>query len=334
MKDNNQSERLTSPEISNLWTHYFRETLSVCVTKYMLRIAHDPEIHNLLQTALDLSNQHIRTLKDLFHKENFPVPNGFTDKDANYDAPPLFSELFCLYYLHTMTQHGAQSYSLAFSVSIRKDIRDFYYQCNLDTMNLYNQSLELLMTMKCYVKPPFYELPKKIQYVQNLQYITDVFGDSRALNSMEVGNIFFNLEKSRLTKALLVAFKQVCKDQAVNKFLDKCIQVKNKHISIFSTMLLKENFHTAVTLDTEITTSTVSPFSDRLITFHSGFLIAAAISYYGTASTASARVDITTSCEKSIIGNFLVLGSFSKLVIKKGWMEQPPFADDRLKLPE
>jgi len=40
--------------------------------------------------------------------------------------------------------HGGQSYSLAFTISIRKDIRDFYYQCNIDRMNLYNESLEVL----------------------------------------------------------------------------------------------------------------------------------------------------------------------------------------------
>ncbi|WP_462408589.1 DUF3231 family protein [Neobacillus sp. Marseille-QA0830] len=330
MQERNDSNRLTSPEISNIWTHYARETLSVCVTKYMLKIVKDKEISNLLQTALDLSNQHIRTLIDLFTKENFPVPKGFSDQDANYDAPPLFSDLFCLYYLHTMTQHGSQSYSLAFSVSIRKDIRDFYYQCNLDTMNLYNKSLDLLIAKNWFVKPPLYALPNHVQYVKSLSYMTDVFGERRSMNTMESGNIFFNLQKSRLSKALIIAFRQVCKDHAVNKFLDKCIQLKNKHIGVFSNLLLKENFHTAPTLDTEITTSTVSPFSNRLMAFHAGFLLSAAISYYGAASTASARVDITTNCEKAIMEDFLVFGSFSKLVIKKGWLEEPPFADDRL----
>jgi len=43
-----------------------------------------------------------------------------------------------------MAMHGGQSYSLAFTISIRKDIRDFYYQCNIDRMNLYNESLEVL----------------------------------------------------------------------------------------------------------------------------------------------------------------------------------------------
>lgn len=63
--------------------------------------------------------------------------------------------------------------------------------------------------------------------------------------------------------------------------------------------------------------------------FHSGFLFAAAISYYGTAVIYSMRADIVTLCEKAILDDMLVYGSFGKLLIKKSWMEQPPIADDR-----
>ncbi|MFP7225904.1 DUF3231 family protein [Priestia filamentosa] len=71
MQENNH---LTSPEISNLWAHYIRETLSVCVNKYMLQTIQDSEIRHLFQLALNLSSNHIETLKNLFKQENFPVP--------------------------------------------------------------------------------------------------------------------------------------------------------------------------------------------------------------------------------------------------------------------
>lgn len=58
------------------------------------------------------------------------------------------------------------------------------------------------------------------------------------MNSLECGNIYFNLDKSAITKGLLIAFKQVCKDKEVNKFLEKCIQAANKHMSNFSNLLL------------------------------------------------------------------------------------------------
>lgn len=126
-----------------------------------------------------------------------------------------------------------------------------------------------------------------------------------------------------------IAFKQVCKDKGVNKFLEKCINVANKHIGTFTTLLLKEDFHLPHTFESEITNSNVAPFSDKLMLFHSGFLFAAAISYYSSAAITSMRADIAIQCEKAILDDLLVYSSFGKLIIKKNWMEQPPNADDR-----
>jgi hypothetical protein len=327
-----KQNRLSSTGISNLWTHYIRETMAVCVSKYMLNTIKDIEIHKLFETALEMSQKHIKVLQDLFHKENFPVPKGFTEKDVNLKAPPLFTDKYCLFYILAMTMHGMQGYSLALSVSIRKDIRDFYYQCNLDTMDLYNKSMEVSLSKNLLEMPPFYSTPDKVEFINNFNYVTDVFGKRRTMNSIESGNIFFNLEKSLIAKVILLAGQQVCKDKDVVKFMEKSIEVKNKHIGIFSNLLLKENLTTGHTLDTEITNSTTAPFSDKLFLFHVGFLLASAISYYGAAAVSSMRADISVHCEKAIMADLLTYASFGKLLIKKGWIEQPPYASDRFPL--
>ncbi|WP_342043814.1 DUF3231 family protein [Bacillus sp. OTU2372] len=326
---NKNNDKLTSPEISNLWTHYIRETMGICVINYMRKITQDPEIVKVFENAQKLGQNHLNKLKELFNKDDFPIPKGFNEKDVNLEAPPLFTEFFCLNYIHTMSMYAEQSYSLAFTLSIRQDIRDFYYQCNINTMNLYNESLAILEKKDLLNKPPLYSTPDKIKFITTMDYATDLFGNKRAMNSLECGNIYFNLEKSAITKGLLIAFKQVCKDKEVNKFLEKCIQAANKHMSNFSNLLLTEDLHLPSTYDSEITNSNVSPFSDKLMLFHAGFLFAAAISYYGTAVIYSMRADIVTFCEKAILDDMLVYGSFGKLLIKKNWMEQPPNADDR-----
>lgn len=156
-----------------------------------------------------------------------------------------------------------------------------------------------------------------------------MFGERRRMNSIESGNIFFNLQKSLMAKACFFAFNQVCKDKEINHFIDNCINGKNKHIGVFSNLLLKENLHSPRSLEPEVVKSNVSPFSDKLILFHSGFLIAAAISYYGSAVVTSIRADIAFHCEKAIFDDLILFGGFGKLLIKKKWLEQPPYADDR-----
>jgi hypothetical protein len=147
-----------------------------------------------------MAQNHIDKKKDLFYKEDFPVPKGFGEDDVNLDAPPLFSDHYCLYYMHAMTTYGGQSYSLSFSISIRQDMIDFYYQCNIDTMDLFKQSLEILRSKNLIDKPPYYLTPNNVHFIQNLDYVTDVFGNRRKMNAIESGNIYFNLEKSLITK--------------------------------------------------------------------------------------------------------------------------------------
>jgi hypothetical protein len=324
-----ENRRLTSPEISNLWTHYLNETMSKCVTKYMLEIVKDHDIHCVFEMALELSQKHIDTIKSLFKRENFPIPNGFTDEDVNLDAPPIFTDKFCLLYLYIMSVHGSQAYGLAFSVSIRKDVRDFYFQCNIDTMNTLNKAIDVLLSKGYLNLPPHYATPKKVTYIKDFNYVTDIFGKHRTMNTLESGNLFFNLQKSYIAKGCFLAFEQGCKDKDVEELLGKSVSRANKHIGIFSNLLLKENLPTPSSIESEITNSTVSPFSDKLILFHTNFLFATAISYYGAASVAVMRADLALLCEKAIIADLLFYANIGKLMIQKRWLEQPPQSDDR-----
>ncbi|MFC7391703.1 DUF3231 family protein [Scopulibacillus cellulosilyticus] len=327
MKKNH--DRLTSPEISNLWAHYINETLQICIIKYMLKTIKDPEIRRVYKMGYEISLKHIKTLESVFYQENFPVPKGFSDEDVNLDAPPLFTDIFCINYIHTMSMHGMQGYGLGFSISIRKDIRQFYHQCNLDTMEIYNKSLDVLLEKQLYDKPPFYTTPDHVSFIKNLTYVADVLGTPRKINTLEAGNIYFNLQKSTILKGLLIAFKQVCKDKEVCHYLQQCIKITNKHLGLFSNILLKDDLHSPRSLESEITTSNIAPFSNKLMMFHVGFLIAAASAYYGNAALTSMRADIFMHCQKAVAEDLIQVARFSKIATKRNWLEKPPEASDR-----
>jgi len=236
-----QNIRLTAPEISNLWAHYLRETLSMRVNQYMLHIVKDPEIHSLFQIAIDCSLNHIDTLKKFFKKEKFPVPKGFTEEDVNLDAPPLFTDTLCLKALFMMSQHGSNEYSLSHTNSIRKDITSFYYQCNMDAMDLFQRAKELLIAKKLYKGPSEYITPKKATIIEDYSYVTNIFGSHRPINSVESGHTYFNLYKTLISKAMILGFAKVAKDSKVRSTLEKALEAKNKNIKAFSTLLAKEN---------------------------------------------------------------------------------------------
>ena len=103
---NTNNIRLTSTEITNLLTQFEQETMSICIGKYVLATVKDPQIRSVFQFSLELSEKHVKKLKEFFNKEKFPVPNGFTEKDVNLEAPPLFTDTFWLEYLHTLIHIG------------------------------------------------------------------------------------------------------------------------------------------------------------------------------------------------------------------------------------
>lgn len=205
--------RLTSSEITSLWVQYSRETMAICISKYVLATAKDFEVRSLFEFCLELSQKHLKVLKKILNAENFPLPKGFTDKDVNLEAPPLFTDVLWLHYIHTMTIHGLSGHSMSFSSSIRKDIRDLYYQCNMDAMDVYNRSIDILLSKGLYERDPYFSMPQGVEYITELGYAMDILGKKRSLNSMEAGNIYTDLKKSISAKSILLGFQQVAQDK-------------------------------------------------------------------------------------------------------------------------
>jgi len=79
----------------------------------------------------------------------------------------------------------------------------------------------------------------------------------------------------------------------------------------------------------EVTDSTVAPFSDRLMMNFITTLIASGIGQYGYSLTSSPRHDLSVQYTRLIakIGKYSNDGA--NILIEKGWMEQPPMAADR-----
>lgn len=332
-KLNANNTRLTSSEMTNLFTQFQQETMSICICKHVLATAKDVQVRSLYKLSLDLSEKHAKRLKEFFKKENCPVPDGLTDKDVNLNAPPLFTDSFWLDYLFAVIHFGLSGLSLSFSVSARRDIRDYYYQCNIEAMDLYNKIMDVLLSKGDYEPHPYFLTPKKVQYITNLNYTLDVLGKKRPLNTSEAGNIYFNLKMTCMAKGISLGFYQVTKNDEVRKYLEKALKTANKNYDIFSSLLRENNLYVPQLLDTEVTDSTVSPFSDKLMMLKSGFLVGAAISYYGTAIVASLRVDLVGHCEAAILRMFKLMPTWENIVVKNGWLEKLPEANDRIQLP-
>jgi hypothetical protein len=265
-------------------------------------------------------------------EEEYPIPYGFVEEDVNLDAPRLFSDSFFLKYMHIMAAHGLTGYAVAFTTSARADMRKFYADCNSETIELFNRSLNLMLSKGLYTRPPYLHPPEMAQYVKKQGFLTGWFGNRRPLNGIEISNITFNMNKMTMQKALLLGFSQVAQSKNVREYLMRGTQLTSKHIEIFGSLLHEDNLPSPPSWDSEVTNVTTAPFSNKLIMFHTGVLTQTAVAFYGAAHAVSMRRDLATQYTRLTMEMEQYGEDGANILINNGWMEQPPTADDRISL--
>ncbi|MED4229010.1 DUF3231 family protein [Neobacillus cucumis] len=194
--ETNNPIRLTAPEMASLWTQYIFDTMSICFFRYALEHIEDHDVKSIYQTALGLSQKHVQKITEFMVNENYPIPHGFTEKDdVNIQAPRLFQDPFYLNYIYIMTLQGMTGYSLSIGTSIRSDLRKYYITCMSETMELFDQSIDLMLSKGLFVRPPVISPPESIDFVKHQSFLTGWLGDRRPLNAIEIGDITFNMLK-------------------------------------------------------------------------------------------------------------------------------------------
>lgn len=327
-------KKIVTLDVSNLWTPYISNTLGTCVNKYALQTITDPDIHNIYDKALNLSKNFVQKITGIFQNENFPIPYGLTDEDVHLNAPRLFSDDFWLFYVHEMTIHGLIAYSLGITTSRRPDVRQFYSEAFKEATELFDTTLEMMQSKGLLERPPTIALPEKVEFAEKQSFIAGWFGNHRPLNAIEISSLYFNLQKSIMTKDLALGFRQTAQSKEIRSFIQQIIELAEEHISTFSSILQNDFISSSISWDTHITDSQIAPFSDKLMIYHCSFLLQSAMGYYGTALSGSMRRDLGLKYSAAIASDAKLAEDAANIMIANGWLEEPPHSVDRRELPE
>ncbi|MEC0210687.1 DUF3231 family protein [Paenibacillus ehimensis] len=325
----NTNKKLNSAEQAKLWATYMGNSMASCVLSHMLHHVEDQEIKKVVENALILTEQFVQGVKDLFIQEHYPLPIGFTQDDVNVRAPRLFADEFYLYYLRYTSKAALSIYGIALPLMTRPDIRVFFTQCLNSTTKLINQVNEMLSKKGFVAEAPYIPYPSQVDFIKKQSYLNGFLGDVRPLQALEITHLFDNIENNAISKCILIGFSQVAQlDQAKSFFL-RGKQIAAKHYDICSKMLEKENLSSPSILDPLVTTSTIPPFSDKLMLAHKLDMFSMRIRGYGNALAFSARHDVTAAYGRLLleVGNYVEDGA--NILIDHGWLEQPPQAADR-----
>lgn len=326
------TEQLTSAEIGKLWATYMGNSMGKCIISYFIQHVEDKDIKTLLENALSLSEEFLKKTEDIFKKENFFFPKGFSiEEDVNLGAPRLFQDEYYPHYLKYAAKAGMSIYSIALPLVFRQDIKDFFTSCMNSTMELMEQIKDVLMNKGLIIKPPIIPIPDKPDFVHE-DFLNGFFGHVRPLHALEITHFYDNIENNVTSKALITAFSQVVKDDKIRKLFEWGRDLTATDVQHFMQMLHDENLPTPSFLDDLITTTTFSPFSDKIMLFHKIDMFSMKIRSFGNSIAVNGRHDVGFLYTKS----FIKIGKFvedaAKIMIEYGWMEHAPYAPERDKL--
>ena len=324
--------KLTSSEIGTLWGEYVNGTMAEIVNKHMISILEDESIKKVFEIAIEIWEKQKKQLVSFIEKDGFSVPIGFTESDLNKSAERLFSDTFCLNYLHIMTIHGLLGHTTALSVSVRKDIREFYNSCDNDAKRMYDITIELLLKKGKFQRDPYFYPAESPEFISTNDFTDGFFGKGRLLSATEIISISLNIKKSIMAKTLSIGFSQVTESEEIRKFFEELETKADENIQALSKILHKDNLPVPMSWESEVTTSKDSPFSDRLMLYHMGFLAQTAQVYYGTGLAGAMRTDLAVVYEKTILKTLAMTKKWFNIMVKNKWLEQPPLAPNRKEL--
>ena len=320
---------LTAPEMSGLWTQYINDTLAVCVVSYFLEKVEDEEARPIIEWTLDTAKENLSIMKELFQKEDFPIPIGFTEQDVNPNAPRLFTDTFILAYLRQMSMFAMTASSTALGLVTRPDSVALHKRVYQKGVELQDKTRDLMLKQGTYVKAPSISTPNKVDFVKKQHFLAGFFGDKRSITSVEISHLFLNTQTNAIGKALITGFAQIAQKEEVKKYLLRGKELSQKYINTFNNFLLKEDLPAPMSWDSGVLNTTDYIFSDKLIMYNVSAMIAAGIGNYGMALAASPRRDLGLKYMSLIPEVALYAEDGANIMIKHGWVEEPPQADDR-----
>jgi Protein of unknown function (DUF3231) len=328
MESINHSTRMSSSELANLWSQYQNDSLSRCILRYFIKTIQDKDISKVLQYALELSESHLEKIKEFLTKENYPIPKGFTDEDVTIGAPALFSDTYKIVFIQIMTIHGLTRYAAALGCTTNEDQRKYFKQVISTSMELYDLATNVILGKGIISKPPTFNNHQKVKFIKKQNFLTGWFGKRRPISAIEVSGSYLNMQKTMAKLVLELGFGQVAQSKDVRKYMERARKVCQSHFENLASMFKEDDLHIPRTFDSEVTDSTIPPFSDKLMMVLICNLLSAAMGYYGEAMSMCQRRDLSADYAKMIAEIGVLAEDGMNVLIENEWMEQPPLATD------
>jgi hypothetical protein len=149
------------------------------------------------------------------------------------------------------------------------------------------------------------------------------------LNDLEIGMLNHNLESNIVGLQLITGFAQCAQNKEAKQYFLKGKELAKKQIKLMEEILRESDLPPSAALGGTVTTSTIPPFSDKLmmhcIYILNGFGLVGA----GAGAFFSLRNDLVMKTLLISKDVFFFAQEGIEIKIKNGWFEEPPQMEDR-----
>ncbi|WP_017187170.1 DUF3231 family protein [Alkalibacillus haloalkaliphilus] len=321
-----QTPGLVSSEIGTLWMTYQQKTMALRMLEYFIKKADDQEAKDIMVNIHEKIEPYAEKIVTIFQEENLPIPTGFTGVDVNEDVPKLYDNGFDIMFLRLIKEISTGMHTLNLSMSYREDITQFYRELSVITQQCYDDCTQYLLKKGLIAKSPYVAVEKTVEYVSNTNYLSGLnpFSDKRPLSTVELAHLYHGIESNKIGLQMIKGFAQCAEEQEVRKYFDKGVKLAKNIVDDLSKFLEDGYIQVPGTEGGNVTTSSVAPFSDKLMLYCVNLFCGFSIGGSSLGTSFSLRNDIPTRMSILMKDIFSYAHEGAKILIKYGWMEESP----------
>lgn len=325
---------ISASEVGTLWLTYEEKTLIMRILEYFIEKADDDEARNILGGLWQELDYYVLKMEEVFEEQGMAKPIGYTSADVNLQAPKLYDNGFDVMFIRMLKEVSMGMYTINMNMAYNDKIMQIYEGLTTVTQKIYKLATLYLLKKGILTLPPKVTMPTSIEFIESKSYLNgfNPFSDKRALNDLELGFIHHSVEVNNIGMQLITGFAQCAHHKDVKEYFVKGKELAKKQIKVMEDILLEGDVQFSATSGSTVTTSTVAPFSDKLmmhcIYLLNGFGLVA--SSFGAFFTY--RNDITMKTTLLAKDIYFYGQEGVKLKIKHGWFEEPPQMEDRARI--
>ncbi|TLS51002.1 DUF3231 family protein [Paenibacillus antri] len=334
MRNRTSYSPLASSEIGILWMTYLEKTMTDRMLRYFIRHADGDEPKALLTRLQAEASGFIDRVRELFEQERAAVPVGFGDEDVNERAPAMFTGRFDVSFVRVMAKITSGLSALHLTMSYREDIRRLIQDMSTCSQRAYGDATELLLALGLLSRPPIVSPPRETEFVEDLVYMKGqgVLRKARPINLVESAHLYQQMETNVVGFELMTGFAQTALEPEVKRYFETGRELARDTVDMIRAVFMESDMSPSPSTSGRASESTTPAFSDKLMMYCTNILTSFGLGGNALGTSFSLRSDLPLKLGALMTKVFNFAQEGGKLMIKHGWMEEPPQAENRPEL--